>query len=826
MADKLKALPNLSTDRAIADIRTAIREIDVNSITALKDLTKAFQSQKRRIDSLEREVKTAESNISDIEAAVEQNTSELFTIQTIQNKILTQIENLQQAFTTEISSLDKKIEKETRDLNDSIKDLAGRINQSGGGDLLSSAAAGAAGAAATRSAPAAEAAVAKKTLASMVPALVKGTMRVIGGAIATFATTIVSSLAEATGHPQVAAGADIIGDTILGASLGSAIGSIVPGVGTAVGSVVGGALGAGYGAYEKGGQLLGTAEISPQIRELQQQADERTANRQAEESRIERLHQEKPELKFEGGKVPDVVAPQPNQNVEAANIPKTLQERTNVGFRVAQEEFLKAGYTPEAAKAAAAGLIGNAIQESNLNPSLSHDNNTGYGLFGHRDPPNGGYQRRTALFEHMAKAGKARNDFEEQIRFGVQELVSRYGELNTELKRNNDARTAANLIAKKYEVPLPATANYSGRMANAAGVLSTVASSPDAGKVGQAPTVTPPSGGESGKTPSGATPMGQTPVTSGTGTSGGPPSNDIVALGKWLQSQGIRVSEHPSFGGVHPGAHHPHSAHNDGMAIDINGSGIADDSKDPVWGPKFDKLAAQLNSAGYTVLWKTKDHFNHIHAQIGGKGIKGGHSIIGGQSLGEIPKQATEGQTPGYQPPSSAPQAPSMAQAPVTPPPMGGAIGSSGIAGMQAQLMGNPMMMLSGMGIGGGMAGLVAGMLTPVLMNALSPPGPNMMSAQLQQQAPQSAQLIPPAIQEAPIKPYDEGGEADAKQSVNNINVMGGQGQKEASVGMAQNQVHMNARPDWLGSLAEGLLGATYTGMSRPKYFGAGTGKM
>lgn len=116
------------------------------------------------------------------------------------------------------------------------------------------------------------------------------------------------------------------------------------------------------------------------------------------------------------------------------------------------------------------------------------------------------------------------------------------------------------------------------------------------------------------------------------------PSGDLVALGKALQGMGIRVSEHPAFGGVHPEQHHPGSAHNDGMAMDINAPGGIEEARDPVWGAKFDKLAKQLQAAGYTVLWRVNGHQDHIHAQIGGKGIKGGHSAIGGQG-GASPDQ-------------------------------------------------------------------------------------------------------------------------------------------------------------------------------------------
>ena len=101
-----------------------------------------------------------------------------------------------------------------------------------------------------------------------------------------------------------------------------------------------------------------------------------------------------------------------------------------------------------------------------------------------------------------------------------------------------------------------------------------------------------------------------------TGGSSAIPSNDIVALGKYLQSQGIRVSEHPEFGGV--GKHVPGSAHYSGRAIDINmGYGVRE-ADHPEHGPKFDALAKQLRDAGYKVIWRQPGHEGHMHVQVGG----------------------------------------------------------------------------------------------------------------------------------------------------------------------------------------------------------------
>ncbi len=89
-------------------------------------------------------------------------------------------------------------------------------------------------------------------------------------------------------------------------------------------------------------------------------------------------------------------------------------------------------------------------------------------------------------------------------------------------------------------------------------------------------------------------------------------SNSLVALGYDLQHRGFRVSEHPRFGGVHH-VHHGW-AHYAGRAIDINvGRGVVEARSG--YAHRFDALAHELRSEGYTVLWRVAGHFNHMHVQ-------------------------------------------------------------------------------------------------------------------------------------------------------------------------------------------------------------------
>ena len=40
------------------------------------------------------------------------------------------------------------------------------------------------------------------------------------------------------------------------------------------------------------------------------------------------------------------------------------------------------------------------------------------------------------------------------------------------------------------------------------------------------------------------------------------------------------------------------------------------EANDKVWGPKFDEIAQQLRAKGYTVLWRSAGHYNHMHVEV------------------------------------------------------------------------------------------------------------------------------------------------------------------------------------------------------------------
>lgn len=106
------------------------------------------------------------------------------------------------------------------------------------------------------------------------------------------------------------------------------------------------------------------------------------------------------------------------------------------------------------------------------------------------------------------------------------------------------------------------------------------------------------------------------------------PVTGIVDVGKMLQGAGLRVREHPAFGGV--GGHSEGSLHYDGKALDLT------DWQDPgeserSWGPRKKWLAQQyqhsLSGTGAEVFGPHNDprgHGTHIHLGLPSGGLPAG----------------------------------------------------------------------------------------------------------------------------------------------------------------------------------------------------------
>lgn len=88
---------------------------------------------------------------------------------------------------------------------------------------------------------------------------------------------------------------------------------------------------------------------------------------------------------------------------------------------------------------------------------------------------------------------------------------------------------------------------------------------------------------------------------------------DIVSIGRDLQQRGLRVAEHPSFGGV--SNVHRGRGHYEGRAIDINAI-AGRDVDNPRAAATLDALETELQGKGLTVLWRTTGHYGHMHAEV------------------------------------------------------------------------------------------------------------------------------------------------------------------------------------------------------------------
>lgn len=115
--------------------------------------------------------------------------------------------------------------------------------------------------------------------------------------------------------------------------------------------------------------------------------------------------------------------------------------------------FMGAGMT----KAGAAGIIGNFMQESGLNPAIVQSNGEGHYL------AQWGGSRLTNLQSFASQHGLSATSVEAQAKFTIQELRSSYPQLFKMLSTTNDVTAAALAVSNQYERPAAAFANNAGR---------------------------------------------------------------------------------------------------------------------------------------------------------------------------------------------------------------------------------------------------------------------------------------------------------------------------------------------------------------------------
>lgn len=98
----------------------------------------------------------------------------------------------------------------------------------------------------------------------------------------------------------------------------------------------------------------------------------------------------------------------------------------------------------------------------------------------------------------------------------------------------------------------------------------------------------------------------------------------LIALGRWLQSLGARVSEHPAFGGVNP-VHTKGSKHYVGRALDVNYGPGGQNAAEAAF---LDRIAPMLRAKGFDVLWRVPGHFDHLHAAYDRGGLASGKGLM------------------------------------------------------------------------------------------------------------------------------------------------------------------------------------------------------
>lgn len=122
-----------------------------------------------------------------------------------------------------------------------------------------------------------------------------------------------------------------------------------------------------------------------------------------------------------------------------------------------QQKLMSMGFTASAA----AGVVGNLVQESGLRTDAIGDNGTSGGLAQWHN------ERWEALKRFAAARGKDWTDLDTQIEFLAEEMRTSYAETYAKMQHAELPEIAGQIMTDEYEIPDPASANYAQRQANA-----------------------------------------------------------------------------------------------------------------------------------------------------------------------------------------------------------------------------------------------------------------------------------------------------------------------------------------------------------------------
>lgn len=122
-----------------------------------------------------------------------------------------------------------------------------------------------------------------------------------------------------------------------------------------------------------------------------------------------------------------------------------------------QQKLMSMGFTASAA----AGVVGNLVQESGLRTDAIGDNGTSGGLAQWHN------ERLDALKRFAAARGKEWTDLDTQIEFLAEEMRTSYADTYAKMQNAELPEIAGQIMTDEYEIPDPASANYEQRQANA-----------------------------------------------------------------------------------------------------------------------------------------------------------------------------------------------------------------------------------------------------------------------------------------------------------------------------------------------------------------------
>lgn len=135
----------------------------------------------------------------------------------------------------------------------------------------------------------------------------------------------------------------------------------------------------------------------------------------------------------------------------------TDENATGERSKYIQKKLISMGFTASAA----AGVVGNLVQESGLRTDAIGDNGTSGGLAQWHN------ERLDALKRFAAARGKDWTDLDTQIEFLAEEMRTSYADTYAKMQNAELPEIAGQIMTDEYEIPDPASANYSQRRANA-----------------------------------------------------------------------------------------------------------------------------------------------------------------------------------------------------------------------------------------------------------------------------------------------------------------------------------------------------------------------